>query len=461
MLRLLGEVPADLGSPKQRCLLAALAVDAGRVVPVDRLLDRVWGDAAPRRETVHSYISRLRQALADLGVLIERRSGGYVLTGPVDLHLSRELSARGRFGEALELWRGEPLTGLPGDWAEEERARLALERLSLTHDLVDSRLRLNEGGQLVAELSSRTAEHPLDERLAGQYLLALHQAGRTAEALDHYRKVRELLVTELGADPGAALQELHARLLAGTPARAVPRQLPAAPMPFVGREDELARLDKAMARSNGTVVISAVAGAGGIGKTWLALHWAHERVDRFPDGQLFVDLLGFTPGNAPLDPMAVLRGFLDALGVEAGQIPTERHAGEALFRSLVADRRMLVLLDNAATADQVVPLLPGGHACTVLVTSRRVLSTLVARHGAGHLDLTVLADAEARTLLEHRLGTARLAAEPGAAAELLGWCRGFPLALGLLAGRALTNPGEPLARLAADLHEFGVGALHD
>ncbi|MDX8147652.1 BTAD domain-containing putative transcriptional regulator [Lentzea sp. BCCO 10_0061] len=478
MLRLLGEVSAgetDLGPPKQRCLLAALAVDAGQVVPVDRLLDRVWGNDVPRRgrETLHSYLSRLRQALAGGEVGIARRSGGYVLRGPVDLHRSRELCAAGRaespaeaarlFAEALELWRGEPLAGLSGEWAAEERDRLAQERLAVLHDHVDARLRLGHGAQLVAELAALAAEHPLDERVAGQYLTALHQAGRTADALEHYRLVRERLVAELGADPGAALQDLHTQLLAGAPkaSRAVPRQLPGTPTPFVGRRAELDRLDAAVAGSTGAVVISAIAGAGGIGKTWLALHWAHERSDRFPDGQLFVDLLGFTPDNAPLDPATVLRGFLDALGVAAEQIPAEPHAREALFRSLVADRRMLVLLDNAATADQVVPLLPGGHACTVLVTSRRVLSTLIARHGAGHLDLTVLGEAESRTLLEHRLGAARVAAEPNAVTALLDWCRGFPLALGLLAGRALTNPGLSLTGLAAELREFGVDALDD
>ncbi|KJK50600.1 hypothetical protein UK23_10120 [Lentzea aerocolonigenes] len=176
MLRLLGEVSAgeaDLGSPKQRCLLAALAVDAGRVVPVDRLIDRIWGDAAPRRDTVHSYISRLRQAVGGPGLVIERRPAGYVLAGPVDLHLSRELRARGRFHEALELWRGEPLTGLPGEWAEDERGRLTLERLSLLHDLVDTRLRAGEGAQLAAELSSRAAEHPLDAERMGKLLATL------------------------------------------------------------------------------------------------------------------------------------------------------------------------------------------------------------------------------------------------------------------------------------------------
>ncbi|WP_232837429.1 AfsR/SARP family transcriptional regulator [Lentzea terrae] len=491
---MLGEVavdglPVNLGHPKQRCLIAALAVDTGRVVPADRLLERVWGADAPRRSTLHSYVSRLRQALAGVDDLtIEHRSGGYALMGDaVDLVRFRSLCAWARTGpdadrlltEALSLWQAEALAGVPGEWAEAERARLELERLAAQHDLVDARLRLGHGGRLVVELSARAAEHPLDERVAGQCLLALHQAGRTADALERYRQVRDRLVAEFGTEPGPALRELHQRLLAeplpaaellvsAEPRAAsdplatagshppVPRQLPAAPVPFVGRHAELDVLG-----AGGTVLISAVAGSGGIGKTWLALHWAHRHAARYPDGQLFVDLRGFSPDTAPLDPGTVLRGFLDALGVADDKTPPDTEARAALFRSLVADRRMLVVLDNAATADQVVPLLPGTGTCTVLVTSRRVLTGLVTRHSARHVDLDLLSDAEAHALLEHRLGMPRLAAEPDAVTTLLGYCRRFPLALGILAGRAATQPHLPLAELAAEVREFGVDALDD
>ncbi|WP_433272741.1 ATP-binding protein [Actinosynnema sp. CS-041913] len=259
------------------------------------------------------------------------------------------------------------------------------------------------------------------------------------------------------------------------PVLGVPRQLPAAPGVFAGRGTELAELDRALTASSpnnqadagsragtaATIVISAIGGAGGIGKTWLALRWAHARAEWFPDGQLFVDLRGFSPTERPMPPGEAVRGFLDALGVDPGRIPTELVAQAALYRSLVADKRMLVVLDNAATAEQVVPLLPGGRSCIVLVTSRRILSGLIARHGARHLNLDVLTDTEARTLLERRLGAERLAAEPRAATDLLTLCRGFPLALGLLAGRAHTNPRLPLAQLAGELREFGVGALDD
>jgi tetratricopeptide (TPR) repeat protein len=246
----------------------------------------------------------------------------------------------------------------------------------------------------------------------------------------------------------------------------VPRQLPAAPAGFAGRREELARLTAALDDSTGqgaTVVISAIAGAGGIGKTWLALHWAHQHVDRFPDGQLVVNLNGFAPTDAPMTPARAVRGFLDALGVEPGSIPVELQAQIGLYRSLVAGRRMLILLDNARTAEQVVPLLPGSPTCTVLITSRNRLSSVLTAHGAHPLPVDVLTDHEARQLLAGRLGAHRLAAEPAAVTELLGCCGGLPLALSIVAGRAQTHPNFPLAHLAAELRDATtrLGALDD
>ncbi|RKT55115.1 AfsR/SARP family transcriptional regulator [Saccharothrix australiensis] len=486
-IALLGEVTAhvrgqrvELGPAKQRCVLAALAVDLNRAVSADRLAERVWGADQPRRAraTLSSYVSRLRQLTAE--VRVERRAGGYALVADedvVDLHRFRRLCARAAGGgdertaavlsEALELWRGEPLGGLEGDWASAERDRLRQERLRAECELTDALLRLGRGEGLVAELSARAAEHPLDERVAAQYMLALYRGGRAADALEHYRRVHARLVAELGVEPGAALRELHRRVLAGDPAlsgvarasAAVPRGLPAPPAPFVGRRDELDRLDAALDQAGGTVVISAIAGAGGIGKTWLALHWAHRHLDRFPDGQLFADLRGFSPDGAPLATEAVLRGFLDALGADRARVPVDPHARAALFRSLVADKRVLIVLDNAADTAQVADLLPGGASCTVLVTSRNRLTGLIAGHSAHHLPLDVLTDAEARALLADRLGADRVAAEPAAVAELIGLCGGFPLALGIVAAHAVA--GLPLAELVADLRESGLGALDD
>lgn len=239
--------------------------------------------------------------------------------------------------------------------------------------------------------------------------------------------------------------------------RPVPRQLPAAPAHFVGRDDELAELTRDLGEPGGTVLISALAGAGGIGKTALALWWAHRNADRFPDGQLFVDLQGFSPMGEPMDPGTAVRGFLGALGGEPA--PAEPQAQAALYRSLVADKRMLVVLDNVADTDQVTPLLPGSPTCMVLVTSRRYLSSLITRHGARHLPIGVLSPADARRLLTTRVGADRTDAEPAAVDELLDSCGGFALALSVVAARAIRNPATPLAELATELRD--AAALDD
>ncbi|MBB5958190.1 DNA-binding SARP family transcriptional activator/tetratricopeptide (TPR) repeat protein [Saccharothrix tamanrassetensis] len=495
---LLGEVtahvdgrPVDLGPARQRCVLAALAVDAGQVVSVERVVERVWGAEPPRRAraTLHSYVSRLRPLLGTAGLV--RRPGGYLLDvdeAAVDLHRFRELCAQARataadehaealLTEALRLCHGEALAGLGGDWAQAERDRFGGERSAAECDLVDVRLRLGQGGNLVAELSARAAGCPLDERVAAQYLLALCRAGRPTEALEHYRRLRTLMVGELGTEPGTALRQLHQRIIdddpaltaparsgEGTPPAPVPRQLPPAPPRFTGRSDELAALTAGLdgtAPGGRTMVISAIAGAGGIGKTWLALHWAHHHVDRFPDGQLFVDLQGFSPTATPMDPTTALRGFLDALGVDPRSVPPDPHAQVGLYRSLVADKRVLVVADNARNAEQVVPLLPGSPTCTVLVTSRHRLTGLATGHGARPVRVDVLSDAEARQVLGDRLGAERVAAEPDAVAELLRCCNGFPLALAIVAGRACANPGFPLAGLADELHDARLDVLDD
>jgi tetratricopeptide (TPR) repeat protein len=232
----------------------------------------------------------------------------------------------------------------------------------------------------------------------------------------------------------------------------VPRQLPAEPRHFVGRDTDLHRLTKAIDQGDGgPAVISAIGGAGGVGKTWLALRWAHHNADRFPDGQLFVNLRGYDPSGEPLSPQAAIRELLDALGVDAAAMPRDADTRVALYRSLVAGKRMLIMLDNAADSAQVVPLLPGGGTCTVVITSRDRLTGLVAAHGAHSLALDVLDDHEGRALLDARLGTDRPAAEPGAVAELLACCSGLPLALSIVAGRAQAHPELALAALAQEL----------
>jgi len=243
---------------------------------------------------------------------------------------------------------------------------------------------------------------------------------------------------------------------------AVPRQLPASPARFTGRDADLARLTQAFSEGPaGTVAVSAVGGAGGIGKTWLVLHWAYRHIEWFPDGQLHVDLRGFSPDSAPVPASAALRGFLCALGVEPAVIPVDEHAQAALFRSLAAGKKMLIVLDNAASTEQVTPLLPGSPTCAVLVTSRRRLSGLISAHGARHVALDVLSDKDGRALLAARIGNARLAAEPEAAGRLVAACGGFPLALSVVAGRAAAHPRLTLDALASELRDTGLDGLDD
>ncbi|MGW4111196.1 BTAD domain-containing putative transcriptional regulator [Actinosynnema sp. NPDC004786] len=485
---LLGEVralvdgePVELGHSRQRCVLAVLAVEVNRPVPVDRLIDRVWGDAAPNgvRTTLYGYIYHLRKA----GVAISRRSGGYILTADpttVDLHLFNRLVSNARnSGEpglqildaALALWRGEPFEGMESPWWTSLREELLQRRLTV--ELERNDLVLNEGGHqdLLARLSTLVAAHPLNERVVEQFLLAAYRCGLQAEALTCFEEFRSLLAEELGVDPGPGLRELHRRILDADPvltsrpveAGLVPRQLPAAPPLFIGRAKELNLLDGAWpvdhTATGERIVISAIAGAGGIGKTWLALTWAYRHLERFPDGQLFVDLQGFSPESTPLEPEVAVRGFLDALGTEPARIPTDRHAQIARYRSLVAGRRMLIVLDNAVSAEQVIPLLPGSASCTVLVTSRHRLPALLARHGARPLALGVLSAAESRALLVAALGRDHVMADEQATAELIALCGGFPLALGLVAARC--RPHVSLADTVAELRSLGLEALSD
>jgi hypothetical protein len=338
-------------------------------------------------------------------------------------------------------------------------------------DRTDWALACGRHWQVLPELITRAEAEPLDERVTGQVMLALYRAGRQADALAHYQHTRERLVEDLGADPGPALQQLHQRILTADPtltptetttttatagSSVVPRQLPAPPQWFTGRTGHLTALTTAL-EQRGTVVISAIGGAGGIGKTWLALAWAHRHLDRFPDGQLFVDLRGFSPDGQPMDPEGAVRGFLGALGVAADRVPHDLDAQAALYRSLVAGKRMLVVLDNAATAEQVVPLLPGSASCTVLVTSRHRLHGLIARHGARPLPLGMFTDAEAHALLVATLGPDHVAADEHAVAELMALCGGFPLALGLIAARIRYH--LRLADAVVELRESGLDAL--
>jgi len=524
-LRVLGEVTVrvggrdlDLGHARQRCVLAALLVDANRLVPTDRLLDRVWGDRQPQRarNALAGYLSRLRQVLAPADrVAIVRRSGGYLLQvdpALVDLHLFDQLVRRARAGtsaartggtpvtvdeptallaRALSLWRGTPFGTLESAWLDTVRTALAADRLAARLDLVDLRLAAGAHADLLGELTALAAEHPLDERIAGQLMRALYGAGRQAEALRHYQVVRTRLADELGTDPAAALQQTYHRILTADPAlgtavappdaaappnsaappetspppapRAapeaadVPRQLPAAPSAFTGRVAALVELDALPIDDPGQPPLAVVTGTAGVGKSSLVLYWAHRSVDRFPDGQLYVNLRGFDPAGAALDPAEVVRGFLAALGVAPQRVPIGLAAQTARYRSLVAGRRMLIVLDNARDAEQVRPLLPGAPGCVTVVTSRGQLGGLVAVDGARPIALDLFTDAEARRFLARRLGPARVRAEPAAAQRIVDRCARLPLALAVASARVVVNRAVTLTDLAAELTEAGAG----
>jgi DNA-binding SARP family transcriptional activator/tetratricopeptide (TPR) repeat protein len=500
--RLLGEVEGyvngrliDVGHAQQRCVLVALLIEANRTVSVDDLVDRVW---AGRRRPSHpvnalrTYLSLLRGAISAAGdeVVIARQAQGYRLsvdTDAVDLHRFHGLVDRARteqndvaaaklLEQALGLWRGEPFTDLDALWLDTIRTTLVQQRHAAWLDLNDIRLRGGDHASLLPQLSDHVAEHPLDERLRAQYMLALHRTGKQTDALAQFEQIRRQLADELGIDPGSELQQLYQRILSAdssldlgaavAPRSApyvIPRQLPPAPCLFAGRDDELRTLDAMLPSSGelGAVAIMAIQGSGGIGKTLLALNWAHRNVGLFPDGQLYVNLRGFDPSGEPRSPGDVVRGFLEALGVSPAAVPIDVDAQVALYRSLVAGKRMLIVLDNARDTAQAVPLLPGDSSCAVLVTSRHELTGLVSAHGAFRLKLGVLPDTDAGALLERRLGPIRVGDEPGAVAELLAYCGGLPLALSIVAARADAHPDFPLQTLAEELREMStrLGAL--
>jgi DNA-binding SARP family transcriptional activator/tetratricopeptide (TPR) repeat protein len=472
----------ELTTGRLRTLLAALAVSAGRTVSLERLVEALWDGDGPgnARRGIHVYLTRLRAVLGTDAITTE--PGGYLLRAAPDqvdaVRFVRLLDATARepdpaaqralLDEALELWRGTPFDGVRSEWlARSETPRLVERYLAATERRADLAIADGSPGELVGRLRELTGQHPLRESLWARYLMVLDRSGRQAEALRSYETIRVRLRDELGTDPGPALREVHADLLAGrsswhlgpdAPAGAVvPRQLPAGIDGFAGRTAELAALDGLVGgRGGGTataVVISAIAGTAGVGKTALAVHWAHRIAHRFPDGQLYVNLRGFHPSGRAVTRAEAVRGFLDALNVPRHLIPSDVDAQVGLYRSLLAGRRMLVLLDNARDADQVRPLLPGSPACLVVVTSRDQLTSLVAAEAAHPLPLDPLPVGEARTLLAQRVGADRVAAEEAAADEIIARCARLPLALAVAAARAATHPAFSLAAVASQLRD--------
>lgn len=491
--------PLRLGPPARRAVLALLLMDPGVQVRRDTIIDVLWGESPPRTAVglLQAHVSRTRRLLNPLNRsggnqgVIDSVRGAYWLSlsrEELDLLVFRDLAERAAaaraagdyvtavecYEHALGLCRGEPLAdvdvlcGHPGVTAL--RHELAAELLRYA----EVACALGQYDRPIPRLQALAEDQPLNEPAHARLMIALAGSGHQAAAVGIYQDMRTRLDSELGLTPGAELGEAYLRVVrqeirSGNPARVrvrpsvlpgtvqvLPRQLPAAPRCFTGRHAELAALsalaERGLRETSG-VVIAALTGMAGIGKTALAVHWAHHVAGRFPDGQLFVNLRGSGPSALPLMPTDAVRGFLTALGVPSGQTPPDTDGQAALYRSLLADRRMVIVLDNAQDAEQVRPLLPGSPGCLVLVTSRNRLIGLAAAEGAHLITHSVLTEAESRQLLTLSLGAERVMAEPGVVSELIVLCGGLPLALCDVAARAFARPGLPLAPLAAEMRD--------
>ena len=468
---------------RRKAVLATLALHAGQVVGTGRLVDAVWGETAPAAlNTLQSHVSYLRTVLGKAAIVA--RAPGYLLDlgdDGTDVLLAERLLRQGAqsadparaaadLREALALWRGRPLADLAGlAWLEQQAGRLELLREQIRHALSDARLAAGEHRQLVPELEQAAADHPLDEQVHAQLMTALYRSGRQADALAVYQRLRSTLAEELGLAPGPALRDLETAILrqdasldasapvaslrpAAPPASGVPvpAQLPPPVAGFAGRDAELARLDAigdSQPDEASAVTIAVITGTAGVGKTALAVTWAHRVATRFPGGQLYVDLRGFDPAGHALDPGQALRGFFEALAVPPERIPQALDDQVALYRSLLAGQRVLVLLDNARDAAQVRPLLPGSPGCLAIVTSRNHLTGLIAGHGAYPLGLDLLTPAGARELLAGRVGAGRASREPDAVDEIIARLRAPSAGADHRRGPRRHQPGVPARRL--------------
>ncbi|WTD05487.1 tetratricopeptide repeat protein [Streptomyces albidoflavus] len=472
--------PIALSTPRLRSLLALLALQPGRSVEADVLADQLWGGEVPptARATVRTYVMRLRKALppGSLGTGPE----GYRLvleeTG-TDIGRLRELLRRAResaaadpdsalalLDEAVRLRRGTPLTGVTDCPALAGR-RAGLEELLLTAAEERFQLMLDRGRhqEAVAEIAEAARAHPLREHLAEQLILALHRCGRTAEALHAYRSLRELLVEELGVEPGARTRQLHQAILRGAPETGAPQDLPAPPAApvrspafpaahstFVGRRRDLATLLDCLREVAAGPAICLVDGAGGVGKSSLTVRAATAVADRFPDGLLYVDLRGADPLRTPLDTRDALHSLLADLGVPHDQLPTGAEAASALHRRRLRGRRVLVVLDNALDAAHIAPLLPAEPGSAAIVTSR---TPLLGVDGARHLHLDVLDPEEAVALVRTICVGAPEPDSSGEWAELVRLCGHLPLALRIIATRMAARPEWALGEWIAVLRD--------
>jgi tetratricopeptide (TPR) repeat protein/DNA-binding SARP family transcriptional activator len=488
-----GDRAAPLSARNLRILLAVLLCQPNQAVSTSALLEAIWCDAPPRTagKNLHLYVYQLRQVLgADRVRTYPHGYGIAIKPGELDADTFDRLTAeatettaradlaaaRSLLDQALGLWRGPALADLVDVPAlAATTARLNEQRWNALEDLMDIDLALGSHAPVTGALQGLVVQHPLRERMRGQLMTALYRSGRQADALAHYHIGRDTLVKELGVEPGTWLQNIHLSILRGVdpgpeliapgralrnrtssadlvslqPSHHVPRQLPAPPQMFTGRAVELADLDKIHDAS--TVVITAIDGMAGVGKTALAVQAAHQMADRYPDGQLFLDLHGYTHNVAPIEPGEALDRMLRSLGVPGEGIPAGLDERAGLYRSRLAEQRMLIVLDNAATESQVTPLLPGAPGCVVLVTSRRRLAGLDHTHT---LSLDTLPSADAIALLRQTAGEAWLAGQPPElSAELVELCGQLPLAIRIAAARLRSHPTWNLAHLTQRLRD--------
>ena len=473
-----------LGAAKQRAVLAVLAMEAGRCVSVDSLIDRVWGTDPPDRPraSLHAYTSRLRGALARAGhdagrTALKYGPAGYVLAidpALVDLHQARHLAAAAAaadteeaaamMAEALRGWGSHPLAGIDGQWAAAKRAALVRERICLIVRYADIQLRLGRHFQLLDEIMSLSSEYPTEEQLAALGMTTLYRCGFRNESLKAYRRLRECLVRELGVEPCAELQALHRGILAGTapvavrpePFAAAPRSVPPMQLPhrladFCGRDQEIAELSRCIREAPaGITPVISICGAAGIGKSALAIEVAHRLADRYPDGQLYIRFRAGYHGAAEPVPERIASFFLGALGVSAGSVLDEYGGTSAGFRSVLAGRKVLILLDDVTAASDVIPLIPAGPGCAVLVTSR---GQALGSHASASITLRPLRGAAAITLISRIAGRKRVVADLTAAAKIAELCGYHPLALRIAGLRLAGRPDWRLTALAKRLAE--------
>ncbi len=457
--------PVSAAKPRQ--LLAALLCRSA-VVPSERLIDELWGAVPPAtaRQLLHGYVATLRKLLDDpQGVALVTRGAGYQLmvgddeldsdqflslteTGRRQLREGEYESAAGTFAEAIALWRGDtPLLDVtPTLSVQAERSRLDAALLTAHEGAFEAALACHRQRDILPQLERLVALHPLREELRRQLMLALYRAGRQADALATYQDLRRQLIEGLGIEPGSVVRQVHQEILNGptrrSPAPATtrtPHQLPP-DTAFVGRTTELKEMDNLLLSSG----VAAICGPGGTGKSALAIHAAHRMAGRFPDGVLYVDLRGSTAGCTPVEPLVVLTRFLRSLGIAAADIPADLDEATALYRSVATGRRLLQVLDNATDVVQLRPLLVASPGSATITTSRQALSTLDSRTP---LRLRELTESQALDLLSRLIGSARVLAEPAAAADLVRQCGYLPLAVRIAGARLAGRSDWPLRHL--------------